>query len=542
MTATVKRPLCLASTVLAFLFAWTGVVLFQGIVFGGVDRLHMAILILVGGWGGLLYTARRALLLRWPISTLSLMGYTVFYFLLPPIATMAEWKPLDFNLEYSVLVASHALMGLAALLVAHWFYRQLKVTRVLRRLVVDRVYAPLGFHRAPAERQLWLMGFIGVASQLFTASVFRVYMDDAIGGVVASLLRGMHPLAYVPYALLIPVLWSQEKITGLRRHLFYLLLYSGPILIAGMARNSRTALMIGAASILMAYVYAVMAGLISRPRVTWRNLAVVLIIGYVGTGLLADLSTGFLIARHGRYETDTVTQIGTTLAVLRDKERLRSYRGSSVVWQNEWDEYYLENPIFSRVSNLKLLDQTLSLESRLDNQGRSFYRWAEGQKLLSVFPRPLLALIPLEVDKEAATRGSGGDFLLLAATGSSTALGTHRTGSLLTAYYVVFGEAYPIFLALTVLLLFPLLDALVKIRENGKSPDCRPFFNVLVIGTLFSYLFLLTSAATGVESVSGLAGYLIRGWLQIAVVYALAYWATRWVLSCSKLIRSGVVH
>jgi hypothetical protein len=46
------------------------------------------------------------------------------YFLLPPVATLLEWKPLTYNLLHPVLDFAHALICMLALLGAHKLYRK----------------------------------------------------------------------------------------------------------------------------------------------------------------------------------------------------------------------------------------------------------------------------------------------------------------------------------------------------------------------------------------------------------------------------------
>ena len=39
-----------------------------------------------------------------------------------------------------------------------------------------------------------------------------------------------------------------------------------------------------------------------------------------------------------------------------------------------------------------------------------------------------------------------------------------------------------------------------------------------------------TSAATGIESMSGLTNFILRGWIEGAFVYAIVYWISRGLL------------
>ncbi len=515
-----------------FLIAWSALVMFQMLSWLSSSTLLAALLILAGGILGVSTLARPELMRAYPISSSMLLGYTASYFLMPPIVTLAEWKPVTNNLDHPVLVFVHAFLCLLFLLGAHLFYRRSALTKRLRVFVVCRIHRPLGFFRVPGNTQFLLLGALGLAAMAYQIFVVGSAREEALGAD-NKLMQAMYPLVYLPYCILVrPLLGDRTARTSLRWKLV-LLGYTAMLLYVSMGNNSRASFLIGIASISLAYGYAMAIRLVPPRILRPRNVVLVALALVTLLGPVADLATSMVIVRTQRSDLPAEELIDATLATMHDTHAIAQQRRSDNTISFDWDEYYVDNLFMSRLSNPKFADESLELAMRQDASARHRLRVLEWQHLLSVIPRPVIEAFGLPVDKNLVSTSSGGDLMLFITTGDYDVLRGFRTGSIFGSGYALFGWFYPLVLALTAIVIFVLADAQTTRRAmptpQGRPPQWIPLFNPLAIVTYFSWVFYLTSAATGVESFSGLSHFILRGWVEVLLVYVTTYWATHFL-------------
>jgi hypothetical protein len=246
-------------------------------------------------------------------------------------------------------------------------------------------------------------------------------------------------------------------------------------------------------------------------------------------GPVSRLSMSMLLVRGERTDLTATELASATWRTFLEPGVAARYAALSAQLNDNPDgrEVYFDNAFLNRVANLRFVDNAVANSAMLGPNGAAGFAATEWGKVASILPTPLLRLFGSTVDKQLYTSGSAGDFLLYEATGNTYAIGGFRTGSLLVNLGVTFGPWWPLVLALLSAPLFAVVDSLCKFERSAVSGAYWPRFNPLVIGTLFTYLFMLTSAATGAESLAGLIGPLLRGWVQIGVLYAIAFHASR---------------
>jgi len=515
-----------------FLTVWTILVFFQMSCWLNTQNTVTAVLILVGGIVGTSMTARLSLLRGYPISTLILFGYTLSYFLLPPFATLIEWKPVTNNLIHPELIYVHALVCLFSLLGAHFLYRNSFFASSLRTFMANRVYAPLGYFRTLGNAQFMIMGGIGMLAmgyQIFVAGWAR----EEVLSADSKFMQALFPLVYMPYCMLVrPVLGDIPARMPVRWKLA-LAAYTVPLLLVSMASNSRAAVLLGISSIFITYVYGVAIRLIPSRLFRSRNLALVVIVLLLVQGPVADMATSMVIVRSERSDLAASQLLEATMSTFQNKRALEERRQLDEVKNYDWDEYYVGNLFLARLSNLKFADANLDLALRQDASAKAILRNLEWQNVLSVIPRPLIDALGLPVDKDLV-KASGGDLMLFSTTGDYDALRGFRTGSIFGNGYALFDWLYPFVLALAAILIFALADAQTT-RLRNPDPACRagrwvPVLNPLTAARLFAWFFFLTSAATGVESMFALSHYILRGWVETLLVYLIAYWLSSAIL------------
>ena len=519
-----ERYFDVAPLLIPALICFVSIVIFQ--VFNWFDWVAVicGLMTIGGGVFGLLYALRKDKLFRSPLSTLMVLGFTFSYFIFPPIATLVEGKGLTNNLDDPVLIFINALVCLLALISAHMFYEKTPLPQIIRQAISERIYKPLGYFSAISVSQLFAMGLLGVIANIISASSGDLYTENAVG-VVGKLVQGLYPLMYVPYCIvLLPLLNNALKIN--RRHIFMLVAYSAAIIFVSVARNSRGVLFSGIASVLIAYAYGVVAQLLPRPKIHVPTAAAILLCLAAVMGPVSDFATAMTVVRGQRTDVSALVLIDATFDQYQDKEGLKRFRIESAVKNGDWDEAYVDNLFMARLSNLKFADQSIALATSMDDGSATYLRGLEWQRVLSIFPQPVIEILGIDANKEFVTTASGGDLMLFAVTGSQYALGGFRTGSIFGSGLALFGWFYPLVICFLLVLTFALVDAQVLnvVQAKNDAPHyVAILFNPLCLTSLFTWMFYLTSAATGVESMSGLAQYLVRGWIQVPVIYAFAY-------------------
>jgi hypothetical protein len=512
------------------LIIWSVLVILQSILFWGKQDVLTTMMILAGGSIGVTAFFSSDLLKKYPIATSMMIGYVSYYFLLPPLATLVEWKPTSNNLLHPTLVLLHAIICLIFFFLAYTVYRKSSPLQKLRWLISKNLYKPIGFFKPPSNTHLLLMGSIGLLSIGYEYFVAGGY-QRAPEGTINKLIQGFYPLAYLPYVIFVNKIIGKEK-SNSRIWIIILSIYTILLGIVSLAWNSRAALFMGVASIMLAFLYGIATGLYKLSKATMQKMAIMAIAIILLSGPITDLAISMVAVRSMRTQISATELVAETIKIFQDKATLNRYRNNAI-GNNSSDWYdwsYVDNLFLDRMSNLKFADISLDIAISIGNTTRTYLREIEIQKIFAIFPQPVISLFNLPVDKNLVTKASSGDFMIYAATGNQYALGRFQTGSIFANGYALLGWAYPLAVSLLMLLIFPLTDALTSrmtittLGQNQKR--WIPLFSSAVVITLFTRFFFLTSAATGSESISAMGAYLIRGWIQVAFVYGISYWIT----------------
>jgi hypothetical protein len=523
-----SKSIQLYRIVTAMLVVWSVVVLVQWLWWFEQQDYVATFLTYVGGVIGMIVFFRRNLLVAYPVSTTMMLGYVSYYFLLPPLATFLEGKPLTNNLYHPALVLFHATVSLLSLIGAFTIYSRWRIMQGLRWFVSRKIYQPFGLFRTPSNQHLLVMGSAGLIAMGVQIFVVGMYQNGALG-IINKFMQGLYPLAYLPYVVLVRKVIDP---TGRFDRKWLPVLFGYTILIAfvSLGRNSRVAILVGIASIILVYFYGLAVGFYRADKSSVRKIALAAFALIVLSGPIIDLATSMMVVRGTRTKISALELVSETITTFRDKEALNQYRLYQAENISGWDERYLDNVFAARLSNLKYADNSIDLALSMGRFTKEYIREIEEQKILAIFPRPIINALGLLVDKAQVEAASSGDFMYYAVTGSPYALGGFRTGSIFGNGYALFGWWYPLVFAMLVTLIFPFADSLTtKIavpRVNQSGSEWIPCLSPVAIVGFFTWFFYLTSAATGAESISSLVNYLLRGWIQTLFVYALLFWVT----------------
>lgn len=512
----------------AVLFAVVIAVFLQLVIFFSVDNLIASALLLCGAFVGLRYAVRRELLHQYPISTLSIIGYTAYHFVIPPIGKLLDFQSILVNLDHTILVWAYGLMGLLALVAAHYAYRRFSPYWVLRWSLANGLFRPLHFFEMPDNVQFWIMGAIGIG-----AALVRVRLSGS--SALSTAMGILEPLIYTPYFTAFPNLIDPRyRPKGRSIHLD-LILYSVVLLGVSAMVNSRGFALLGFASLAVVYGYRILTGTVPGPKLTLKAFIVLLACLWLATGPMVNLAASMLVARRLRGTISPAQLAQVTWSAYRSNTAVKIYQQSTdrALLLGHYNESYYNNILLNRLANVRFTDLSLDAAHGVMALGdASYFRRIQTEKVIAIIPTPLIKAFHLGIDKKQVNSGSSEDFLRQLATGSSP--GSFLTGSYLVILRMTFGMMWPIFLALIASAIFTLFDASSDIGRRRASDGSNEVFecvtfNPIIAGTLFSYVFYFSG--TGPQDLAGFLAMLTRGWIETVTFYAAAFVISKWVSS-----------
>ena len=457
------------------------------------------------------------------LSSFMLLGFASTQFYFPLLFTTVEGKPLIHNLELPEQVFLHASLCLVVLVVAHSFYR------FLMKATPDRsvsVLGKLGFFNPPTSAQVWLMGLFGMASSFYVYLANPEVAQEATGDPSVKALQALGPFMYAPFFIPIARLYgSKEKPT--RVYPIMIMAYAVLLFAISMAQNSRGTFMFGLLTPAFAYALGLILGVFKTRIFTFKNVIVAGLLVWALTGPFTDLGTAMLLVRDQRKDINPGELITLTLEALDDEEAMEARRkdDSTDPIDFDWDERYLDNLFTARFANIKFNDLSLNTYSKVGMYDPDMQEFSVDQVLASL-PSPVLEMFKLDVDKETLHALSYGDYLYVLSGGYGTPTGW-RVGHMAGIGMATFGWWYLALLGFLIIPVFYLVDKFFRPRrdeeaEESSVPEDKfkfSFCGVLALTAIFQFLLM--------ESVVAFVPYLMRGWIQMVLLYFLMFHVSR---------------
>ncbi|AKD57245.1 hypothetical protein [Spirosoma radiotolerans] len=463
---------------------------------------------------------RSSVLLNYPLSTILVLGFASTQFYFPLLFTLIESKPIIFNLERPYDVFLHSMASLFVIVLAHIFY-QLVFKKTINR--THSVLNKVGFFNPPTSLQLWLMGLMGVAAT-FYSYIYTPVGWSPTGAASDKFIQALIPFSYAPYFIPVGKLYgSKETIT--KRTTIYLLVFTIFLFIVSIARNNRTGFIVGFTSISFAYGLGLLIDYFKPRFFTLKNVFIGAISLWIITGPVADVSTAMVMVRDDRHNITYTELLERTFINFFDKEGIRLFRlmGTDIAENRFWDEYYMDNIFLARFSNLKYNDLSLIMASKVSNPDSDMLNYTIDH-FFAILPLPFLQTLGINVDKGFVSSGSFGDYFHYKVTGNPWAIGGFRTGHLSGVSMSAFGWWYLAILGIGIIPVFLLYDKfsirkLTRFSTKKSTPITFSLCGLLVLTDIFRFLTI--------ESVEGIGTFLLRGWIQIILLYILFYHSTR---------------
>ncbi|WP_069660968.1 hypothetical protein [Arcticibacter eurypsychrophilus] len=464
---------------------------------------------------------QRDVLNSYPLSAFLVIGFASTQLYFPILFTLLEGKPVVYNLELPLQVFFHSTAALFVLVIAHYVYRLLPINTYRGS---NSLLSRAGFFEPPSELQLWSMGAIGLAANIYVFFFSPTIATEVAGNVSEKAIFALLPFGYAPYFIPFTSLYGSEK-SITRRTISFLIAFTILLFIISMARNSRGAFMIGFTSVGFSYLLGLLVGVFKSPSISFKTLIFSVVGFWLITGPMADLGTAMVIVRSQREDISKSELIDLTLDAFSNKKAISLRRLNDNEAQGDWDERYLDNIFTARFANLKFNDASLVQAAKIGDNNPSLQKFSIDY-VWGALPTPILKVLHPSVDKEMVYSVSFGDYIYSLAGAGKSAYGGFRTGHFAGTGMGAFGLWYLLILGIGIIPIYLLFDKLVFIKKqyglsiSGIRPQlCFSVCGLLALTSIFQFL--------PTESVAGLGTFLLRGWFQMILLYFFMYQFTR---------------
>lgn len=501
------------------------VIIFCGIIqvifFSKNENLYAVGIIIFGWFLADIYILTRTNFINYTFSTFLLFGLVLTQFGLPLIFTLLEGKPVIYNLKIPYDVFTHTILALITLIIAHLFYKNWRNSsgKYFFKKIQHFLYNK-HFFDAPTNKQLWIIGFIGIfalLSKYVLGGNFysEVNQTDTLGKFIEGFINFSYAPLFIPLTRLLGK--SDSKVDYKKKYL--ILLYILLLIGIGIMANTRGLFMQGLTAMGLVFFLGLLVGQFDYRIFKIKNVIIGLMSFWIITGPLSDIGTAMVIVRGQRSNVSGQELLNKTLVVFQDKQAINYYKklGLSNIGA-DWDETYFDNIFLARFCNLKFNDSNLVQGLKIKESDTRMLNYSS-DRFWAILPSPILDLLQIAVDKKSTTSVSFGDYLY-SCNGGENALGGYRTGHYAGTGMASFGWWYLAILGIGMILLFFLIDLFsFNYKLNNTRKVVFSLIGLILISTIFT--FWGTSSAS--ESVVSIYTFILRGWLQSIVLYLLVF-------------------
>jgi hypothetical protein len=485
-------------------FALCGLV--QSFLDSSLTNFSCSSIAIITAAAAILYTFRIERFRRAPFSCLMILGFNVSALSGALVIQSADLRPISYNLDSALETFTALAVTQLLIMCLHWLYSRSRLCKAMRTAFNRRVCLPLGLLKSPSDLQLWIFGLVGCAATILSA---RNYTEGVEFGNVSTKFA----VAYIPFAVapfFIPMrsyLFGAAQ-DGRRSRWLVLGFYALLLISVAMVNNSRGTFATGFLTLGLCFLTTVLSG---NLKMSWRKILGGVVVASLSVPLfigLSDLATAMVIARDERSTVSPTELIEITLANFTDKPLLAERRRrDAIVEGGEYNENYVQNPLFARFVYTKFVDVNLTNANSLTEVQASQIRERSWNRIVALLPTPILNALRIDLNKSDLIYSSGDLYSYIA---HGRELGSYTTGSEVPDGLTIFGGFFWPILALMVLVEFILYDGFTATDRNGRLVlSAAGLINVVPIFTL------------GVmqESVADQVSVIIRGFPQLILLY-----------------------
>lgn len=504
------------------IFALLGCAVLQLLIEPSEDNIMSVMMIVVASIVTFWITLNPRLFRAAPLPALITLGFNVSALSGALVFQTLYMNPVSFNLEVPQFTFGATAVFQAALLVALLLFVASERLNAVSRFVTTRVYQPLGLMRVPSEGQLWLMGFIGVVS-LIWSSTAAYSVGIAYGDIIGKFISTMGFMAYAPFLIpLRPSMFPGQRIRQSGMGGGALIGYFFVLIGLAMVLNSRGAFVLGFASLIATLVlYYLMGQLIITPKIRrWLMLSALLLVALFPA--LVDMSTAIILARAERTSVSAMELVASTMEKFSDSELLETERDIAVARSDYalYEDLYVDNPFLNRLVVTKYTDNTLASPEMREGVYQEYLWNVSMDKIEALMPTPVLRFFGSELDK-TELEFSMGDAIFFVESGWG--LGGHRMGSSVGHGIGMLGWIGSLLIIPLFLVVFVCVQTLTHLVGGRVFAVPLLLFEVIAIATLASGDSLLTPVE-----------FIVRRLPQHMFIYWMLFVVTAWLLRSSR--------
>jgi len=427
--------------------------------------------------------------------------------LAPMIGTLLEGHPIIETLTVPVQVFTHRLIFAGCLLFAH--YISSSSSSLYIRLAVSAASRKLNTRVTLPANSLWAIAAIGLLSLFFKF----LHPPE----IIAKFLDGFSYLMLAPFLMLLPPYYSKALMK--KQRLWLILFYLLQVAFS-FAFNSRMAMVLPAGIVGAGWLLTLLTG---QSIVNKKSIRTAIIRGLIGVALIgqfADLSTAILIERGARESRTGAEQFSATINRFFDKQAIADFQAESlellqgVSAMQDWQENYVRNPFLARFIQVKFDDNCFYRIDSFHPSDFDVLREITFERIMVQLPQPILDLFSVKIDKKEVSSFSIGDEIDALSSGAN---GGFKTGSIPSHAFALFSWWYPVLLIIIYYLVFSIYNGFftpfkIKSMELSKIPT---------LALLLTFTIYVSISLDGVDT---LIGALLRGIIQLVLIYAIALW------------------
>lgn len=371
-----------------------------------------------------------------------------------------------------------------------------------------------GYFAQPTNKQLWILGFVGLCFRLFLMTQ-QGNGDAQLAG--AGTLNMFSLLLYCPICILFNPLLGKDNCSKKTQYIIYC--YIAFLVILLIATNSRSQML--SPLVVFACCYLLKQIYIYRETLwlSYKKMFLLVISIFIISGPASDMAIAMVVVRGERSSMSFTELLEKSIEVYQDKDQLKLYRQlvSNEDKSNvgaEWQESYVSSPFLDRFCNYRVADATIYHAQRVGYGNKEMLELFCNQ-LMTMFPGPIVENFFPNVDKSKLSFSSMDKLYFLSTRGG---VGAYKVGGDIGLGLVTFGYFYFPLCFLIYFLVFYMLDGLVMFFKN------RLRFSIFTLISVYFTYFLMFQVANGIIT-------------QTTFVLWNFWWVIIWLCLVYKIVR-----
>jgi hypothetical protein len=143
-------------------------------------------------------TLKPILFLKHPIPNCIVLGYGLFSFFMPLLATLVEFKPVYFNMDIPLEVFTNGVLSVTIVVLILKLYVHVN-SQINKPFFLRKILFRYDFYKKPNDFQIWIIGGIGLGALIITLISGTHIREDVSNS--EKFLEGLTIFCYAPYFL-----------------------------------------------------------------------------------------------------------------------------------------------------------------------------------------------------------------------------------------------------------------------------------------------------------------------------------------------------